>query len=93
MWSGGRKEGDQSGGSGGAFGLTFLEASTMGPAGGCGVGLWGKAALERGLSICAPVVDRLGEDHCQFERSGGDPPLRGGWINESGVEGQGMVWI
>ena len=29
MWAGGRKEGDQSGGSGDAFGLISMEASTV----------------------------------------------------------------
>lgn len=32
--------------------LIFLEASTVGPADGCSVGLWEKAAPERRLGIC-----------------------------------------
>lgn len=29
----------------------------------------------------------------KFEKSSGDRRLRDSWINESGVEGQGMGWI
>lgn len=29
----------------------------------------------------------------KFERSNGESHLRGSWINESGVEGQGVGWM
>lgn len=94
------QKGDQSGGSVGIqawliFTVYFLEVM-MGPADGCHVGLQ-ERAVQRGapgcqlgkLCSCCLLIGQ----NSKFEKSRGDQHLRGSWINESGVEGQGMGWI
>lgn len=49
MWVGGRKEGDQSGGSGDADFADFSGSKHSGACDGCSVGLWEKVAPEKGL--------------------------------------------